>query len=58
MDSYEDLVVLNIMKYMGLNLVTLLLLTLHVLHQGVSYDLKTREQCALNIVSEFRVNNK
>lgn len=32
--------------------------TLHALHQGVLDELRIREQCALIVISEFKVNNE
>ena len=56
-ESHKDRIVLNTVKDMGLNLVAVLLHNLHVLHQGVPYELKIREQRVLTVISEFKVNN-
>jgi len=43
---------------MGVNFATLLLQTLHELHQGVSDELRIREQHSLVVISAFEVNNE
>lgn len=58
MESEEDSAMLHTIKDPRLNVVALLLESLHALHQGVSDELKIREQHALTIVSEFKVNNE
>lgn len=57
-ESDEDHMVFNTVNDMGLNLAVLSLQTLHALHHGVSNELKIREQHALTVISEFKVNNE
>lgn len=47
-----------IVKDMGLNLATLLLESLHGLHQRVIDELKIRQQHALTSASKYKVNNQ
>lgn len=49
---------LRTLNYMGVNLTALPLQNFHVLHQGVSDELRIREQCTLVVISEFKVNNE
>ena len=58
MELDEDRMVLNAVKYMGLNLAALSLKSLHVLHQGVLDELRIREQCALSMISVVKTNNE
>lgn len=46
------------MKNLSLNLVALPIQTLHELHQGVSEELRFREQCTLLIINEVKTNNQ
>lgn len=45
-------------KDVGVNLAMLPIQTLHVLHQGVSNELRIREQRALPVISEVKMNNE
>ena len=58
MELNEDHFVLSTVKDMGVNLAMMPLQTLHVLHQEVSDELRIREQHALIVISEFKVNNE
>jgi len=46
------------MKDIGVNLVALPLQTFHALYQGVSDDLRIREQHTLAAIIEFKVNSE
>jgi len=45
------------LKDLGVNLTTLPIQTLHELHQGVSNELRVREQHALLVINEVKTNN-
>ena len=58
MESIEDHIILSTIKDLWLNIVVLSNETLHALHKGVADELRTREQCTLNLISEYKVNKE
>jgi len=57
-ESIDDHIILSTFKNIGLNIAVLYNETLHVLHMGVADELRTREQHAFNLISEYKVNNE
>jgi len=57
-ESAEDHIILITIKDLGLNIEALSNETLHALHRGVANELRPREQCGLNLISEYKVNNE
>jgi len=57
-ESSDDHIILSTIKNIGLNIVALSNETLHALHMGVEDELRTRKQCTLNLISEYKVNNE
>jgi len=57
-DSADDRIILSTIQNIRHNIVTLSNKTLHTLHTGVEDELRTWEQCAFNLISEYRVNNE
>lgn len=50
---------MNLLSYnIKLNIATLSNETIHALHAGVAEELRAREQHALNLISEYKVNNE
>lgn len=55
--SKEDNAQLEKIKGVGMNLLALPLQTFHALHHGVLDELRIREQCALSMINEVKMNN-
>lgn len=57
-DFIDDIIILSTIKNIGLNIAALSNKTLHALHAGVADELRDQEQCALNLINEYRVKNE
>lgn len=57
-ESVDDKVIVSTLNNIGLNIATLPNEYLHVLQRGVTVELRAWEQRALNLISEYRVNNE
>ena len=57
-EAAADKAMVSTLKNVDLNLVVLPSEFLHTLQVGVIVELKAREQCALSMISEYKVNNE
>lgn len=57
-ESTDNCIILNTVKDIELSILTLSNETLHSLHKGVADELRTREQCAFNLINDYKVNNE
>ena len=56
--SFDDKVIVSTLKNIDRNVATLPNEYLHALQIGVTTELRVWEQCALNLISEYQVNNE
>ena len=57
-ESTNDRIILITLKNIGLNIAMLPNEILHALHAGVIEELRAWEQCAINLIREYKVNNE
>jgi len=57
-ETIDYRIILSTIKNIGLNIVALSNKTLHALHAGMIDELRAKEQCTFNLISEYKVNNE